>query len=246
MIRFSIVTAVYNRAAVLEDALRSVHGQTHGAVEHLVIDGASTDGTLAILARHRARLATLVSETDRGVYDALNKGLRLATGDVVGFLHADDGYADPGTLARVASAFADPAVDAVYGDLEYVSRDDPARVVRRWRSGACTPGQLRLGWMPPHPTFFARRELYERLGGFDTAYRIAADYELMLRFIGAGIRMAYVPRVLVRMRLGGMSNRSLRQMWRKSREDLSVMRRHRIGGVGTLAAKNLRKLAQFL
>lgn len=246
MIRFSIVTAVYDRAAVVAEALASVHGQAEASVEHIVIDGASRDGTLEILQDHRARIDVLVSEPDRGVYDALNKGLARATGEVVGFLHADDRYADAGSLARVAAAFADPAIDAVYGDLEYVSRDDPERVIRRWKSGPCTPLQLRLGWMPPHPTFFARRALYQRLGGFDTAYRIAADYELMIRFIRSGIRMAYLPQVLVRMRLGGMSNRSLAQMWRKSREDLSVMRRHGVGGLGTLAAKNLRKLGQFL
>lgn len=245
-LKISVVTAVLNRADTIGDALESVQAQDWPAIEHIAKDGASTDGTLEILRAQRHRLAILVSEKDLGVYDALNQGLLHCTGDIVGFLHADDVYAGTNTLSRIARIFDDPSVDAVYGDLEYVSRRAD-RVVRRWRAGAFSPGRLAWGWMPPHPTFFARRSLYEKLGGFDTRYRIAADYELMLRFLREGnARPAYLPGVVVRMRLGGLSNRSLRSVIRKSAEDYKAMRAHRIGGIGALCWKNLSKLGQFV
>lgn len=246
-LKISVVTAVFNRAGTVAEALASVQGQTWPQVEHVVIDGASTDGTLPILQAHRAQLAALVSEPDQGIYDALNKGIRRASGDVVGFLHADDVFESPDSLARVAAAFADPAVDAVYGDLVYVRQQDPTQVVRYWRAGPFVPGCLARGWMPPHPTFYVRRAVYERLGLFDTRFRIAADYESILRFLGpGGVRPAYLPQVLVRMRLGGISNRSLASMVRKSREDLTAMQLNGIGGVQALVRKNLTKLPQFI
>jgi glycosyltransferase len=188
----------------------------------------------------------LVSERDHGIYDALNKGLRLATGDVVGFMHADDVYADASVLADVTERFKDPRVDAVYGDLVYVDAADTDKIVRLWKAGEFDPTMLRKGWMPPHPTLYARRALYQRLGGFDTRYRIAADYDCMVRFLCTqGLNVAYVPRVLVRMRVGGISNRSVATVWRKSMEDLDIIRQHRLGGLGTLLAKNAGKLHQF-
>ncbi len=250
--KISIITVTCECVATVGDCLASVASQTHADREHLVIDGASADGTLAVLEAHRPQLAVLVSEPDRGLYYALNKGLARATGEVVGVLHGDDVYGDPGVLARVAAAFADPEVVAVYGDLEYVSQTDPSRVVRHWRSRAFDPGLLRRGWMPPHPTLYLRRSVYERLGGFDTRYRIAADYDLMLRVLRQlPGRAVYLPQVLVRMRLGGESNRSLRTMARKSWEDYLALRRNGLGGpaglgaVGALAWKNLSKVPQF-
>ncbi len=245
--RISVVTAVYNGRATVGDALDSVQGQVGVDVEHVVIDGASGDGTREYLESRREQFAVFVSERDRGIYDALNKGVARAGGDVVGFLHADDVFADAGTLAGVAQAFADPAVDAVYGDCEYVRADAAASVLRHWRAGAFTPRRLRWGWMPPHPTLYVRRGWYARLGGFDTRYRIAADYHFVLRlFSQPGLRVAYLPRVLVRMRVGGVSNRSLGNLVRKSREDYDALRRCGVGGVGALAWKNLSKLGQFL
>ena len=246
-LKISVVTAVFNRADTVADALASVRRQTWPSVEHIVIDGASTDGTLPILQAHQAQLAALVSEPDQGIYDALNKGIRRASGDVVGFLHADDLFESPDSLARVAAAFANPAVDAVYGDLVYVRQQDPTQVVRYWRAGPFVPGCLARGWMPPHPTFYVRRAVYERLGLFDTRFRIAADYESILRFLGhGGVRSVYLPQVLVRMRLGGVSNQSLGSMVRKSREDYAAMRMHGIGGMQALLRKNLTKLPQFV
>lgn len=242
----SVVTAVLNRAGTLGEALASVQAQQGVEVQHVVIDGASTDGSLQLLRAQRERIAVLVSERDEGIYHALNKGLALATGDIVGFLHSDDVFAHDRVLARVAAAFRDPAVDAVYGDLDYVT-PDASRVLRRWRSGPYARSRLGRGWMPPHPAFFARRAVYERLGVFDTDFRIAADYDWLLRVLGSGeVQPAYLPEVLVKMRWGGASNRSLERLLRKSREDLQALRRHRIGGIGALVLKNLSKLPQFL
>ncbi|MEO6745828.1 MAG: glycosyltransferase family 2 protein [Caldimonas sp.] len=244
--KISVVTATYNAAQTLEDSLRSVAQQTHPDIEHWVIDGGSDDGTQAIVEQHRSALAGFVSEPDHGIYDALNKGIARSTGDVVGFLHADDVYAETDTLATIAAAFADPAVDAVYGDLVYVDRLDPSRVIRYWRAGEASRNRLMQGWMPPHPTFYARRSVYQQLGAFDTRYRIAADYDSLVRFLFvAGIRAVYLPRVLVCMRMGGVSNRSFRTIVTKSREDLDIMRKHRLGGVSTLMLKNASKVAQF-
>src|ERR1700690_569956 len=224
MLKMSVVTAVYNRQRTVGQAIDSVLAQSYPAVESIVIDGASTDGTFAVLEPYRPRLGVLISERDQGIYDALNKGIKHATGDVVGFLHADDIFENTEVLAKVAAAFQDPAIDAVYGDLVYVRHNDIGQVIRYWRSGRYDDASLSRGWMPPHPTFYVRRSVYERLGGFDTRYRIAADYDTVLRFLAVGrIRAAYIPEVLVRMRAGGISNRSLKTILRKSREDLEVV-----------------------
>lgn len=245
--KISVITAVFNNRDTVADALESILGQTHDDVELIVIDGGSTDGTLDVLQQYRDRLAVLVSESDRGIYDALNKGLRLASGEVVGFLHSDDLYADEHVLTRLTEAFSDPGVEAVYSDLVYVRKDAPDRVVRYWKSGVFTLRKLRRGWMPPHPTLYVRREWYEHIGGFDTSYRIAADYDFMLRMLMRDeIRVAYIPEVLVKMRIGGASNRSLSNMLLKSSEDYRALRNNRVGGLPALLWKNISKLPQFL
>ncbi len=244
--KISVVTAVYNNRGTVAAALESALQQTHDDVELVVIDGGSTDGTLAVLQAYADRIAVLVSEPDSGIYDALNKGIRLAGGEVVGFLHSDDLYADAEALRRVARAFAENEVAAVYGDLLYVRKEAPDRVVRTWRAGQFAPSRLARGWMPPHPTFYARREVYAELGGFDTSFRIAADYDCMLRFLGReGVRVGYIPHVLVKMRVGGASNRSLGNILRKSAEDYRALKANGVGGLPALAWKNLRKLPQF-
>ena len=244
--RISVITATYNAARTVAACLGSVARQTHPDVEHWVLDGASRDGTQAIVEAAHARLAGFISEPDNGIYDALNKGIARATGEVVGFLHADDFYAGDSTLASIAAAFDDPRVDAVYGDLTYVDAVDASRVIRYWKAGPVSRERLKRGWMPPHPTFYVRRSVYQRLGSFDTRYRISADYDCIVRFLfGGGVRAAYIPQVLVSMRVGGISNRSLRTIALKSREDLRIMREHGLGGMSTLLAKNLGKVAQF-
>ncbi|RYE70933.1 MAG: glycosyltransferase [Oxalobacteraceae bacterium] len=247
--KISVITATYNCGKTLPTTLESLAGQTHREIEHLVMDGGSRDDTMDIVKAWTAHPITAESGPDKGIYDALNKGIAKASGEIVGFLHADDVLQDAHVLEKIAKAFEDTAVQAVYGDLVYVAQDDLEKVIRTWHSGAFHVSRLRSGWMPPHPTFYARRSLYERLGGFDLRYRIAADYDNLLRLLsgsdGQGIRAAYIPEVLVRMRTGGVSNRSLRNILEKSREDLEIARRNRVGGVRTIVLKNLSKISQF-
>jgi glycosyltransferase involved in cell wall biosynthesis len=218
-LKISVITVTWNSAATVGDTLASINAQTHPDVEQVIVDGGSTDGTLAIVANEGRRVTTVVSERDKGIFDAMNKGLRLVGGDVVGLLNSDDFLASPEVLATIAEAFADPAIDAVYGDLCYVRQHAPSQVVRYWRSGAFRLGAFARGWAPPHPTLYVRRELYEHLGGFDLAYRLAADFELMLRFLEVRrVRVRYLPQVLVHMRLGGASNRSIRNVVNNNRD----------------------------
>lgn len=246
MIKISVVTAVLNRKGTIETALRSVQDQTYSALEHIIQDGVSTDGTLEIVERYRTDQMDVLSEKDSGIYDAINRGIRRATGDVIGLMHSDDFFASDTVLDQVAAAFADPGIDGVYGDLDYVAAEDTDKVVRRWRSGPYMQARLRQGWMPPHPTLYLRRGVFDQWGLYDPSYRIAADYDAMLRYLAKGeIRLAYIPQVLVKMRLGGESNRSLSRILRKSREDLRAIRTNQVGGLATLAVKNLSKIKQF-
>ena len=245
-----MITATWNCEATVRDCLRSVADQSWEFREHVVIDGASRDRTLERIGEYRDSLTVLVSEPDKGIYDALNKGIARCSGDVVGFLHADDLYAHPGVLADVAHAFSDPEVCAVYGDLQYVKQADTSQVVRHWRSAPFKAKQLAKGWMPPHPTLYVRREWYERIGGFDTRYRIAADYFSILQlFTQPSFKAVYLPQVMVKMRLGGESNRSIKNIIRKSKEDFDALRRSGFGPAGStfaLSSKNISKISQFL
>lgn len=224
--------------------------QDYANREHVIIDGASTDGTIDIVNNHIDQVAVFKSETDKGIYDALNKGIELSTGDVIGFLHADDLYHSDGVLSKIAKAFEDPSVCAVYGDLEYVARQDTNQVIRRWRSKSFRKKDLAWGWMPAHPTLYVRREWYLRIDGFDTSYRIAADYLSILKmFTQRDFKSVYVPCVLVKMRLGGVSNKSLKALMRKTREDWTALRSCGFGfGEAALAIawKNFSKFSQFV
>ncbi len=246
--KITIITVAYNSAATIADTLRSVAAQAHPDIEHIVVDGASTDATLDIVRREGAHLARVVSERDRGIYDAMNKGLALATGDAVGFLNSDDMFAGPGSVAAIAAGFGDgPGVDAVYGDLVFVDPADTARVVRYWRSGAYRRGTARRGWMPPHPTFYARREVLRRSGGFCLDYRLQADFELTLRLLEVeGIASRHIPEVLVRMRMGGATTGSLRNIVRGNLEAARACRSHGFpGGLEFIVAKMGRRIPQF-
>lgn len=246
--RFSIITVVRNAADTIESCLASVRSQTVD-LEHIVVDGCSTDGTLERLQRHAAAGAIdLSSGRDNGIYDAMNKGLRRARGDIVGILNADDFYGHAHILARVDAAMATPDIDAVYGDLIYADRDDTTKVVRYWRAGAFKHNAFLSGWMPPHPTFFVRRNIYERFGLFQTDLGSAADYELMLRLLFKHrVSVAYVPEVMVIMRTGGVSNQSWRHRINANRMD---RRAWAVNGLRprpwTLALKPVRKLGQFV
>ena len=243
--KISLVTATWNSAATIGDTLRSVNAQTHPDVEQIVVDGGSGDATLAIVRDQGLRVAVLVSEPDRGIYDAMNKGLRLARGDVIGLINSDDFLAGPSVLAKVASVFGDLSVDAVYGDLCYVAQNEPSRVVRYWRSSPFRSGLFARGWAPPHPTLYIRRSLYEQYGGFDLAYPLAADLELMARYFEVHrLRARYVPEVFVHMRTGGATNRSLTNIARQNREIWRALRKH--GLAGSMAGFALRKVASRL
>ncbi|WOJ94275.1 glycosyltransferase family 2 protein [Congregibacter variabilis] len=242
----SVITVAFNCIGTLPSTLESVKLQSLPNVEHIVIDGASTDGTTKFLEERRGQLSALISEPDDGIYDALNKGIEVSSGDVIGFLHADDVFGSNDVLTEVAEKFKDSSVQAVYGDLQYVHFDNLSSIVRHWKSGPFSRARLVRGWMPPHPTLYVRREWYERIGGFDTKYRIAADYLSILQMFSAPhFKVAYIPKVLVKMRVGGVSNRSIRNILRKSYEDYQALRETGVGGLGTLFAKNLSKLNQF-
>lgn len=247
--KISVVTATYNCGETLLTTLESMSAQTHADIEHLVMDGGSKDNTLDIVRSWTSHRLILESGRDNGIYDALNKGIAKASGNVIGFLHADDVLQDERVLEKIAYAFEDPSVQAVYGDLVYVARNDITRVIRTWHSGPFYLNRLHNGWMPPHPTFYARRSLYTTLGGFNVQYRIAADYDSMLRLLLSGdergLTTKYIPEVLVRMRIGGVSNRSLLNIIQKSREDLRIVHQNRVGGWTTIAMKNLSKISQF-
>lgn len=212
-----------------------------------MIDGGSTDGTVEIIERYRDRLACFVPRQDGGLYDALNKGVGQSHGDIVGILHADDRFADGRVLEDVAATLNDSNCDAVYGDLEFVDGHDPERVTRRWKAGPVSRAGLYTGWMPPHPTFFVRRECYEKYGLYRLDLGTAADYELMLRFLLVhGIRAEYIPRVLVRMRTGGASNASLGARWRANRMDRKAWEVNNLRPYPwTLLAKPMRKIGQW-
>jgi glycosyltransferase involved in cell wall biosynthesis len=246
MMKISIITATYNSAATVRDTLACIASQQYSNIEHLIMDGGSKDNTLAVV-KEFAHVAKVISETDKGIYDAMNKGVQLATGDIIGILNSDDFYTSPLVLSKVAAAFEDPAVEAVYGDLQYVKAANTEVVTRTWRSGAYKKKYLYYGWMPPHPTFFVRRHVYDKCGLFNTALRSAADYELMLRvLLKYNIHAQYIPEVLVKMRTGGMSNASVKNRLKANKEDEMAWKLNDLKPYFfTTWLKPLRKILQF-
>jgi glycosyltransferase involved in cell wall biosynthesis len=246
--KISIITITYNSAATVEDTIKSVIAQDYPDLEYIIIDGKSKDNTLAIVDKYRDRISKVVSEKDKGLYDALNKGIRHATGDVVGMLHSDDLYAHPQVISHVAEAFKkDTSVQGVYADLVFVNRNDTNKVMRVWNSGAYEEDAFVKGWMPPHPTFFVRKECYEQFGGFNTELKLSADYELMLRLIHKNkIKLAYLPEVIVKMRMGGVSNVSFFVKLKANLEDKMAWKLNGLKpGMMTIFMKPLRKLKQY-
>lgn len=245
--RISIITATYNSEKTLLDTLLSLECQTYPDIEYIIVDGASKDNTLELIKSNCSKVSKIICESDKGIYDALNKGINAATGDVIGFLHSDDLLAYDGAIADIAKTFEATSCDAVYGDLEYVSQNDTAKRVRLWKSGVFSRTKMLLGWMPPHPSFYMKRSCYTEFGNFSLDYRISADYDSLLRYIlKQRIEIAYLPKVLVKMRVGGISNRSLSSMANKSIEDIRVMKKNGIIWPLALAYKNLSKLPQFI
>lgn len=237
--KVSIITVVYNRVGSIERAVHSVQSQDYPDIEHIVVDGGSTDGTLQKLKTCLGRDAVLVSEPDRGMYDAINKGLRLATGDVIGLLHSDDYFESNRILSDVVAKFLDSSIDAVYGDAAFFSSEAPDRIVRRYSSAKFKPSRLGWGWMPAHTTLFIRRENYLRIGEYKLDYTIAADFDFVCRaFVLNQIRYSYIPKVLVKMQTGGLSSAGFRNTLNLNKE---VMRACRENGIHTNWLKLLSK-----
>ncbi|MBT8634574.1 glycosyltransferase family 2 protein [Polynucleobacter paneuropaeus] len=247
--KITIITAVFNRVEMISSAIRSVQSQNYSSVEHVIIDGSSSDGTVECINLLSSNTTVLISEPDEGIYDALNKGLAISSGEIIGLLHSDDFFADQNILTEIAKVFSDPTIGIVYGDLDYVDRFDVNRTIRRWRSDAFTSKSIGQGWMPPHPTLFIRRSLIEGVGRFDLAYRISADYDLILRlFAKKENNSAYLAKVLVKMRVGGESNKSILAILRKSHEDFCILRKNNFSSFSSfyiLFLKNISKIKQF-
>lgn len=243
--KISVITVVKNAQRTVVETVASVKKQDYPDVEHLVVDGGSTDGTVDVLLQSGFPAERLLCHQDRGVYEGFNHGLQAATGNVVGFLNGDDVFEHEGVLSLVARQFKAGQVNAVYGDLVYVQRSDITRVVRYWNSGVASPGRIRCGWMPPHPTVYLDKSLVDLLGPYDEGLKISGDYEYFLRMSRlSNLRLAYIPSVLVRMRAGGLSNWPPQNHIKKWKEDLFAIRRHGIGGFPSLLAKNFRKIPQ--
>lgn len=245
--KVSIITATYNSAETITDTLQSLNTQSYQDIEYIIIDGASKDNTLDIIKQQCARVATVISEPDKGIYDALNKGVQAASGDIVGFLHSDDLFAYPDAVKDIVSTFVDSGCDAAYADLEYVSKHDTNNIIRLWKSGQYKRDKLKNGWMPPHPTFYMKRDLYCKFGFFDLSFKIAADYDSLLRYLWANkVKMAYLPKVIIKMRVGGASNCSLKNIIQKTKEDIEALKNNRIFWPRALLIKNISKIPQFL
>lgn len=245
--KVSIITVCRNSEATIEAAVCSVLEQKHTDIEYIVIDGKSTDKTFPIIEKYRNKISKIISEKDDGMYFAINKGIKLATGDVVGILNADDFYASEKIISLVVKEFEEKKVDCVYGNLQYVSRNNPQKIIRHWKSESYDAQFFLKGWMPPHPTFFVKRNCYEKFGMFNTSFSISADYELMLRFLYKHkITSSFIPEVLVKMRTGGISNVTFNSRIKANKEDRLAWK---INGLKptrfTFLAKPLSKVTQF-
>ncbi len=246
--KVSIITITYNSEATLKDTIESVVNQTYHDMEYIIVDGKSTDNSLAIIDSYKDKISKVISEKDNGLYDALNKGIALATGDLIGIIHSDDFYTDNFVIEKIVKSIKENNSDAAYADLYYVDKVDTNKIFRKWKSGIYKHGIFLNGWMPPHPTFFAKRSCYEKFGSFNLSFVSAADYELMLRFIHKHkIKLAYLPEFIIKMRVGGKSNVSLKNRIRANNEDRKAWI---INGLKpkfyTLYAKPLRKIIQLI
>jgi glycosyltransferase involved in cell wall biosynthesis len=246
-VKVSIITITFNSEATLKDSIESVVNQSYNDIEYIIVDGKSTDNTLSIIESYKDKISKVISEKDKGLYDALNKGIALATGDLIGIIHSDDFYINNFVIEKIVKSIEENNSDAVYADLYYVDKVYTNKIFRKWKSGNYTYGRFINGWMPPHPTFFAKRSCYEKFGSFNLSFVSAADYELMLRFIHKHkIKLAYLPEFIIKMRVGGKSNVSLKNRIRANNEDRKAWI---INGLKpkfyTLYAKPLRKIIQL-
>lgn len=245
--RVTIITVVYNAEQFLRDCIESVLVQDYPDLEYILIDGSSTDDSLKIAKEYDSNISILISEPDSGMYDALNKGITLATGEVIGILNADDMFVDSVVISSVVREFKAKEIEAVYGDLNYIDRSDVKKVRRKWRSSSAKPIDVALGWMPAHPALFIRKHLFKKFGGYELSYGSAADYELMVRyFYTYRINTVHLPMLMVNMRSGGMSNRSAKQRYNAFCWDYKALKHHKVPfPMFALLLKKLRKIKQF-
>lgn len=245
-VKISLVTITYNAAATVQRCITSVVNQSYANVEYIVIDGNSVDGTQQIIHKYKSHIHFFKSEPDLGIYDAMNKGISCCTGDVIGMLNADDYLDNEHVLSEIASSFMQYDTDLLYADLDYVN--PKGKVLRKWRSGHYQYHKFNWGWMPPHPTFYVKRKLFEQFGLYNFNYGTAADYELMLRFMYLHqAKVFYLNKVIVKMALGGVSNQNFKNRVRAWRNDFRAMRDNKIKiPVLGVCLKPLRKIAQFV
>ena len=242
----SIITIVYNNVATIRNAIQSVAYQDYKKIEHIVIDNSSTDGTLEAIYEQESSISLIISEPDNGIYFALNKGIKLSNGEIIGFLNSDDILKSRVTISKIVEKLLSSKSDAIYGDLQYFGRHKPNSIRRLWKAGDYSKNKIQKGWMPPHPTFYTYKENYIKYGYFDESYQISSDYEMMLRLLyWHNIKATYIPEVLVKMQTGGISNQNMSSRLLKAREDLRIMRKYKFS-IGTLIFKNISKLNQFI
>ncbi len=246
-LKISIITISFNAAETIETTIQSVVSQDYKNIEYIIQDGLSKDNTIEIANKYKDKIAQINSEKDKGLYDAINKGISHATGDVIGLIHSDDFYIDGKVISKIAGLFDKTGADAVYADLYYVDREDTNKIKRKWKSGLYKEGMFLKGWMPPHPTFFVRKEIYNKYGLFTTELKSAADYELMLRFIHKHkIKLAYFPEYIVKMRVGGVSNQNVANRINANNEDKKAWEMNGLKPYFyTLYLKPIRKIKQF-
>lgn len=246
--KISIITVVYNAEKYIQDCIQSVINQTYPNIEYIVIDGASTDSSLAIINKYSDKITHFVSEKDKGIYDAINKGLKIATGEIVGLLNADDMLASVEVVAEIVKCFESKQPDAVYGNLNYVEAENTDKITRKWRSKQFVRKDIEKGWMPAHPTFYVKRELFEKYGNYSLDFGTAADYELMIRFLYQfQINAIFLDQLIVNMRVGGVSNSSSTQRYLALKDDYRAMKKNAIPHpIITLLFKKLSKIPQYL
>lgn len=246
--KISVITISFNAAETIEDTIQSVLSQTYQDIEYILIDGGSRDETMDIVEKYRDRIDVIISESDDGIYDAMNKGIKYATGDVIAILNADDTFTSKRVIETAAKRLVELNCDTLYGDLVYVKRENDNKVVRKWISGKFRRDAFLRGWMPPHPTFFVKREVYLKYGAFNTRLKISADYEFMLRILfKENVSTVYLPETLVKMKAGGQSNNSLKNRLRANLEDRLSWELNGLRPLAfTLWQKPFRKIGQFI
>ena len=245
-LKVTIITSIFNNKAFIEEAINSVNEQTYNNIEHIIIDGNSTDGSKDIIKKNMNKKIRFLCENDSGIYDALNKGINMSSGDIIGVLHSDDVFKDSNVIMKVVNEFKKYDFDLLYGDLNYISKSKNKRILRKWKANNFSIKKIKFGWMPPHTSTFIKKKLFNKVGLYDEQYQISADYDLLTRILTKyKISVGYLQKVLVLMRVGGKSNRSIRNIYQKMVEDYNIIKENKIGGFYTLIFKNLTKIRQL-